>query len=105
MTLVEEHNNLIITNTNEDATVCKGDSGGPLFQSDVHDIHTLVGILSGSNGCNDENKAKPPFETASANVRKHLKWICKVTGVCDPSFDNRTYDVIEDRDLSKLKML
>ncbi|KAL6724303.1 hypothetical protein Aduo_019202 [Ancylostoma duodenale] len=60
-----------------------GDGGGPLFQVDKSDIHTLVGITSHTY---DDEKWKSDtsgnFLGAYVDVRAYLDWICKHSGVC-----------------------
>ncbi|RCN52347.1 trypsin [Ancylostoma caninum] len=60
-----------------------GDSGGPLFQVDEADVHTLVGITS--NGLPGEIRQSDHGQNSLAiytDVRGFLDWICKYSGVC-----------------------
>ncbi|KAK5970401.1 Trypsin [Trichostrongylus colubriformis] len=64
------------------ASGCLGDSGGPLFQLAKNGKYALVGVYSGpsvktKNGCGILNEWN-----IYSDVRRHLKWICKLTGVC-----------------------
>ncbi|KAL6740745.1 hypothetical protein Aduo_014069 [Ancylostoma duodenale] len=60
-----------------------GDSGGPLFQVDESEAHTLVGITSYAQ--NDDIRKSDTGEnyiTYYAYVPAYLDWICKHSGVC-----------------------
>ncbi|KAL6727917.1 hypothetical protein Aduo_009753 [Ancylostoma duodenale] len=74
-------------------TILPGDSGGPLFQVDAADIHTLVGI---NHAVNSTDRPKTDvgenMQAYYVDVRAYLDWICKYSGVCpieDDSNDER----------------
>ncbi|KAL6740744.1 hypothetical protein Aduo_014068 [Ancylostoma duodenale] len=60
-----------------------GDSGGPLFQVDEAEVHTLVGITStglpGEIRQSDHGRNSLAYYT---DVRAFIDWICKYSGVC-----------------------
>ncbi|EYB88235.1 hypothetical protein Y032_0250g142 [Ancylostoma ceylanicum] len=58
--------------------ISPGDSGGPLFQVDGSDRHTLVGITTGVNST-DRPKADvgENMQGYYVDVRQYLDWICK----------------------------
>ncbi|KAL6725042.1 hypothetical protein Aduo_019867 [Ancylostoma duodenale] len=69
-----------ITTRNKNKTTCFGDSGGPLYRNNRMARATLYGITSAS-----EVNCTEPFSEAVnyfIDVRKHLGWICDITGVC-----------------------
>ncbi|KAL6737053.1 hypothetical protein Aduo_010728 [Ancylostoma duodenale] len=70
---------MIITK-GQNSAMCGGDSGGPLFQFNDRGQYIVVGIVSGAMvDCGEKKFANENF---FANIRLHLKWICKRTGVC-----------------------
>ncbi|EYC38791.1 hypothetical protein Y032_0695g1602 [Ancylostoma ceylanicum] len=69
----------IVTRTKE-KSLCRGDSGGPLFQSDERGRETLVGIASTVERFCDEKT--PVRRNFFIDVRPNLAWICQQTGVC-----------------------
>ncbi|KAK6043342.1 hypothetical protein COOONC_19153 [Cooperia oncophora] len=62
--------------------LCKGDSGGPLFQVDEENRSTLMGILSHGSSCKwnfyvaPEDQGRDNF----TDVRQCLDWICEKSG-------------------------
>ncbi|CAJ0594690.1 unnamed protein product [Cylicocyclus nassatus] len=62
-----------------------GDSGGPLVKK-LNGKHYLFGITSGNNDDPDP-KGWKPIANRFTDVRKHLHWICGLTGVCPLSFN------------------
>ena len=55
--------------TNQTTGSCKGDSGGPLFQSGIEQRKTLVGIVSGGVSCGNS------FPSWLTRVQSFTKWI------------------------------
>ncbi|EYB96830.1 hypothetical protein Y032_0146g2525 [Ancylostoma ceylanicum] len=57
-----------------------GDAGGPLFQVDESEIHTLVGIAC----CGDDewkSDIGENYRAAYVDVRAYLDWICKYSAI------------------------
>ncbi|CAJ0593998.1 unnamed protein product [Cylicocyclus nassatus] len=87
----EPENNAIVAYTEyKNEAIIGGDSGGPL----VHEQdgkHYLLGISSSSNDLTPEMRIGMDYievgpATVSSrfvDVRKHLGWICDITGVCE----------------------
>ncbi|EYC20117.1 hypothetical protein Y032_0023g879 [Ancylostoma ceylanicum] len=61
------------------ASLCQGDSGGPLFQLNSAGKYVLMGIASLSTRCELERTIRRNY---FVDIRMHLDWICKQTGVC-----------------------
>ncbi|KAJ1359947.1 Suppressor of tumorigenicity 14 protein [Parelaphostrongylus tenuis] len=75
---IKETNHLETVSIN--TSICKGDSGGPLFQLNKRGRYVVIGIAS---------SAWPLCRTPShkrwnrfIDVRPYIDWICKFTGVC-----------------------
>ncbi|KAL6727919.1 hypothetical protein Aduo_009755 [Ancylostoma duodenale] len=64
-------------------TILPGDSGGPLFQVDGADVHTLVGINSALNSTGrPKADVGENMQAYYVDVRAYSDWICKYSGVC-----------------------
>ncbi|KAK5971689.1 Trypsin [Trichostrongylus colubriformis] len=86
----EEHRNSILLTSSRDTSACGGDSGGPLFQLGPLGRFVIVGVLSGGYG--DTKCKRPYFANTYGDVRKHLCWICRHSGVCPKATRVRTRD-------------
>ncbi|CAJ0606857.1 unnamed protein product [Cylicocyclus nassatus] len=82
ITLTENKTNTnpnLIKTFSPTSSLCYGDSGGPLFQYNAARKYMLVGIASLSTSCEKKLELR---KTYFVDVRKHLSWVCEVTGVC-----------------------
>ncbi|EYC23649.1 hypothetical protein Y032_0015g2761 [Ancylostoma ceylanicum] len=69
-----------IETVSESQSVCRGDSGSPLFQSNDKQKLVLMGITSAMKP--DCTIDWPVRINYFMDVRKHVDWICDETGVC-----------------------
>ncbi|KAK6044480.1 hypothetical protein COOONC_18015, partial [Cooperia oncophora] len=83
VTFSESRNNVIIVKT-----APRGDSGGPLFQTNDEKRNVLMGVMSEGTSCEEHYeklKSKYSFDDTYdkfTDVRQYLYWICDKTGVC-----------------------
>ncbi|KIH66073.1 hypothetical protein ANCDUO_03601 [Ancylostoma duodenale] len=67
-----------ITTYSSTQTICEGDSGGPLFQTDQQGKYVLMGIANSVRG--KHTHCAPDRFNTFTDIRKHLEWICEKTG-------------------------
>ncbi|KIH64770.1 trypsin [Ancylostoma duodenale] len=76
-----------IETTTKEKSLCRGDSGGPLFQSNDEGRATVVGIASTVEPyCVEVASVRRNF---FIDVRPNLAWICRLTGVCPDGLSSK----------------
>ncbi|EPB80468.1 hypothetical protein ANCCEY_00365 [Ancylostoma ceylanicum] len=72
-----------IKTRDEDVTLCGGKHGAPLFRYNRFGQATLFGTLADRDSdCSLSSKGNKVITGNFTDVRKHLDWICSLTGVC-----------------------
>ncbi|KAK6044658.1 hypothetical protein COOONC_17837 [Cooperia oncophora] len=87
--LRETRDTLIVVETPPTVGICNGDSGGPLFQTNIENKNVQMGVMSGGLSCEEhyinsltDNYVEDGVEDNFTDVRQYLDWICEKTGIC-----------------------